>query len=255
MPRVVALSGEIPAAVRALHGYEAVILETYGGDAACSIHSVYGESRGGFIRMEHPRQFLRNAFGETSAEFAGRVQDPEVVAQLAGVLWQDLLKPCVHRAVHGDGPIRPEGEAVWRELLARNPSVAQQLLDAFVSDEGAYQNFWQKRMVVVQHFANVCRCTSLRTCFVEPLLVSLGLDDEFHLPCEAVPGCSKLDVLFTDRPEAEPLYQSIMESVGVRHLGDMTRVAESIVGSWDASDGDTHTLKQYSSCLSRSPTL
>ena len=150
MPRVVALSGEIPAAVSALHGYEAVMFETYGGDAACSIHSVYGESRGGFIRMEHPRQFLRNAFGETSAEFAGRVQDPDLVADLAGILWQDLLKPCVHRAVHGDGPVRPEGEAVWRELMARTPLIAQKLLDAFLSDEDAHQYFWQKRLVVVQ---------------------------------------------------------------------------------------------------------
>ena len=163
MPRVVAISGEIPAAVRALHGHAAAILETYGGDAACSIHSVYGESSDGFIRMDRPHQFLRDAFGETAAEFAARVQDPNVVADVAGVLWQDLLKPCVHRAVHGDGPTRPEGEAVWRELLARNPSVAQLLLDAFVSDEGAYQNLWQKRLVVVQHFGNVCRCSSLRT--------------------------------------------------------------------------------------------
>ena len=104
MPRVVAVSEEIPAAVRALHGHAAAILETYGGDAACSIHSVYGESRDGFIRMDRPRQFLRDAFGETAAEFAARVQDPNVVADVAGVLWQDLLKPCVHRAVHGDGP-------------------------------------------------------------------------------------------------------------------------------------------------------
>ena len=240
MPRVLALSAEIPAAVRALHGHAAVILKTYGADAACAIHSVYGESRGGFIRMDRPRQFLRDAFGETAAEFAGRVQDPNVVEDVAGVLWQDLLKPCVHRAVHGDGPVRLEGEAVWRELMARNPLVAQQLLAAFVSDDDAYQNFWQKRMVVVQRFASVCRCGSLRTCFVEPLLVSLGLQDEFNMPCEGVPGCSKLDVLFTDRPEAEPLYQSIMESVGVRHLGDVTRVVESVVGSWDASDGDTN---------------
>ena len=69
--------------------------------------------------------------------------------------------------------------------------------------------------------------------------MSLGLKDEFSMPCEGVPGCSKLDVLFTDRPEAQPLYQSIMESVGVRHLGDVNRVVES-VGSWDASDGDTN---------------
>ena len=114
MPRVVALSPETPAAVRALHGHAAEILETYGGDAACSIHSVYGEERGGSIRMDGPRKFLRSAFGESAAEFAGRVQDPDVVAQLAAVLWQDLLKPCVHRAVHGDGPVRPEAEAVWR---------------------------------------------------------------------------------------------------------------------------------------------
>ena len=174
MPRVLAFSAETPPAVRARHGHAALILETYGADAACSIHSVYGESRGGFIRLERPRQFLRNVVGETSAEFSGRVQDAYLLSELAGVLWQDLLKPCVHHAVHGDGPTRPEGEAVWRELLASNPTVAQQLVDAFVSDEAAYQLFWQKRLIVVQHFATVCRCSSLRTCFVEPLLVALG---------------------------------------------------------------------------------
>ena len=98
-----------------------------------------------------------------------------MVAELARALWHDLVQPCVRRAVTGGGPVRPEGEAVWRELLARNPPVAQQLLDAFVSDQAAYDRFWKKRRVVVQRLASVCSCESLRKCFVEPLLATLGL--------------------------------------------------------------------------------
>ena len=82
----------------------------------------------------------------------------------------------------------------------------------------------------------MCRQSEFRAVLVEPLITSLGLRDDFNAPCVGVPGSSKLEVLFTDRPEAIPLYQSIVESVGVTHLEAVNELVADVVGSWNEAE-------------------
>ena len=146
MPHILAPAEGVPAFLRDLLGKPVTMLRTR-GDGACAIHSVYGEERGGEIRKIGPRKFLRDAYGETASEFAERVQDDAVVEELAGVLWKELLKPCVLREVRGGGPVlreSRESKAVWERLRNTSPVVAEEIHDAVATDEALYQSFLQK---------------------------------------------------------------------------------------------------------------
>ena len=250
MPRVVGPAVGAPLCVRGLVGQAVRILRTR-GDGACAIHAVYGQERGGELQMPSPRKFLRDAFGSTAAEFRRRVNDTVIVDELAGVLWKELLKPSVCRASRGRGSVVHEGEAVWQRVWASNSELGRQLVGSFETGEAAYQVFSQKRDVIVDRFVDVCKRGEFRPLLVEPLLVTLDLQDEFNQPYDSVPGSTKLEVLFTDRFEARLLYKSIVECLGVDNFDQVVQIVNHVVSPWygDAPAEGEPISKAMSSCL------
>ena len=234
-PRVVVESVDAPARVRALHGRRARMFTTC-GDTACAIHALCGEDQWGEIRMsQHPRVFLRQCFGESASVFKTRVGDPALVAQLVDVLWKELLKPRIDTPLGARGEPRPESLAVWAEVQRMMPSLAQELNSFSVSEQASYEVFKQKRMHVVDCFGAICRRHEFREGFVQKLVTSIGLAEDFAQPHTSLEWMTKMEVLFTELEEAHDLRQSVVESLGVSHFAMLDELVRDVTG---AMEGD-----------------
>ena len=81
----------VPAKVRELTDNSYQVLAT-AGDGGCAIQSVYGDNTISGLFKQNARNFLKDSFGETAWDLQCRVNDPAVVQELRGVLWNDLVK-------------------------------------------------------------------------------------------------------------------------------------------------------------------
>ena len=65
------------------------------------------------------------------------------------------------------------------------------------------------------------------------MLTKLERRAEVYEPCVDVPFMSKLEVLFSELPEARRLYRDIMESRGVNNFGLLNDMVADVVGTWE----------------------
>ena len=210
---------------------------------------MYGEEQAGEFRMSRsPRAFMRDCYGESASDFALRVGDPVVVAQMAGVLWEELLKPCAVPARDGRREPRPESLAVWQKVCSMMPSLADELKAVCRSEQASCDAFLRKRMKVVDCFEEICKRSEFQECIVERLISSIGLTDDFAEPCASVPGSTKMDVLFSDLQEARPLRQSVVESLGVSHFEALSRLVGDVIGATEG-DMDTQPLFAFGAAI------
>ena len=108
-----------------------------------------------------------------------------------------------------------ESDMVWQEIM-KDDALKTACVNAALEQEVTHASFLQKRLEVVSSFAAVC-IEAFRDTFVRPLLLSLGLLEEFANTTSRL-GCSKLEALFLKVPEAEYYHQSIVEHCGVHHF-------------------------------------
>ena len=179
-------------------------LKTRKGDGACAVHSVFGENRYGMFTKAAPRHFIRDRFGEDAGVFSACVGDAAMIRDLAHVLWQELVQPCAAEAaelVNSRLTVRTEGKLVWQDMACSDPASALQCVDAARSEHHAYEHFKLARTRIVNEFANLC-VRSLEVPFVRPLLVHLGMLEEYERETIALPGQAvpvrKLDALFVE---------------------------------------------------------
>ena len=99
----------VHARVRSLNGCEVRSQNTL-GDSKCSIHSVFGEKKGGTYEKKNARQFLRDLLGESAADFSLKLADCERLEELKSILWKDLVKPCAKREAGLGADVEPEQE-------------------------------------------------------------------------------------------------------------------------------------------------
>ena len=200
------------------------------GDGACSIHSVFGERTPQGYYAAKARSFLREALGETAAIFRARLQDPAVEAQLASVLWLELILPIVseHAGVMARQVRHSKEELLVWEELQRDRALLGLCVDTAVARAERRHVFNEKRQRMVAAFGTVC-IEPLRESVVRPLLLSLDLLDDYCNE-ESCLGCSKYDALFQRRPEAKLYQQGVIESCGVDNLRNLLAKVQDVVG-------------------------
>ena len=126
----------VPSKVRELANNSYKVLPT-AGDGGCAIHSVYGDYTSFGLFKQNARSFLKDLLGETAGDLQRRVNDPTVMQELRGVLWNDLVK---RSAGHSRGMRGtkfeecPESEMVWKELN-KTPGLAQRCVDTLIHQE------------------------------------------------------------------------------------------------------------------------
>ncbi len=193
-------------------------LELTKGDGNCAIHSVFGKYTWNGFFHQNASDFLYKTFGPTVATFTARLKDSVLLEELKQVLWLELVRAravavAENSAAFG-GP-QTESDMIWQEIM-KDHALETACVNAALEQEVTHASFLQKRLEVVSSFAAVC-IEPFRDTFVRPLLLSLGLLEEYANTASML-GCSKLDALFVKVPEAEYYHQSIVEHCGVHHF-------------------------------------
>ena len=107
--------------------------------------------------------------------------DAPIAQDLQNVLWQDLLKPCAAQSagIALDRYIaREEGWKIWHTMVSTQPQLAELCVTAVRTEHDAYQRFVTARRDVSEAFGNLC-IRPLEEIFIRPLLLSLGLLEDF----------------------------------------------------------------------------
>ena len=148
-------------------------------------------------------------------------------------LLKELVKPCALReagAGEPDGRLSAEQEAVWNALT---DDLKRRCVHSVLEEKIRYSEFEKKREDVAEKLGKLC-VPSLRGAFVEKLLTSLDLLDEFSKKGEN--GTTKLDTLFIGGDEARALQRSIVETCGISNFGVLHSKVADIVQNFNTEE-------------------
>ena len=197
---------------------DAIRVERTVGDGGCAIHSVFGTSTPRGYFHARARDFIRDCFGVTSESFRTRLNDGDLARELEQVLWVELVKPMaiIEAGLSEDAvDVSHESRFVWQEIV-RHQHLRASCVDAAVEQEASYAAFISRRKEAVTAFARTC-VEPLKELFVRPLLLSLGLwDDYWSNQCAL--GCTKFEALFQRCSESSFYQQSVIEHCGVSNF-------------------------------------
>ena len=154
----------LPPQVRRLHASFVDTLPTC-GDGACAIHSVWGEWEGDALVKRNARAFLRESFGQTTAEFEARLLSADLKSEMEMALW-DMLKPFAENSDHVDSQ---EGRHVWHTLSVHSPHIAVRCIEAVQTADHDFRIYKMCKEQMIQSFGTLC-VDSFRNVFVVPFL-------------------------------------------------------------------------------------
>ena len=165
----------LPAVVRQLHDVPVETVDT-AGDGACSIHSVWGEWKNGYLFKDNARSFLREAFGETATHFRDNLKCEKLFVQLEVGL-KELLSPILEhpRAMHQKLDVgSDEGRRLWMQLVGNSPNVAQRCFDCVQADIARFSAYKNAKEKVIEDFGAFC-VSDFADAFIKPFSIHLGM--------------------------------------------------------------------------------